>query len=136
MAVACFASWSSGKLYLVDHKQIITTDLFPPPPALSTTCLSMPWFLMCSCSSTLLPTWEIPLSLLRTKINIALSINPSLISLLPEVINHFLFCDIQYGSSYHFQSLKKQLPVNVSPLLDCGTLEAKDIILIIFISIA
>lgn len=96
----------------------------------------MPWLLMNSCFSTSLPTWEIPLSLHRPKVNITLSINPALISRLPGVINHFLFCDIQYGSSYHFQSLQKQLPVNLSPLLDYGTLEAKDIILIIFISIA
>ena len=56
-------------------------------------------FIYCSFICSLSSAWDVPAIPLRPSINIALSINPFLILLFPQLVNHFLFWAI-YGSPF------------------------------------
>lgn len=125
LAQICHSSSSTAcPSYFDSFIHSLSTSIFP--------------FMHCSFICSLSDAWDIPAVHLRPRTNITLSINPFLILLFPELVNHFLFWDIQFMVAL---SLCIRKPIfylkNSSHLYQImGFLKPEDVIIIISISIA
>lgn len=125
LAQICHSSSSTAcPSYFDSFIHSLSTSIFP--------------FMHCSFICSLSDAWDIPAVHLRPSTNIALSYSLTfLILLFPELVNHFLFSYSIYGSPFTLYQKTHILFKNSSHLYpDYGISEARDVIIIISISIA